>query len=52
MADMVCRFEPDDGGDPTYAGGVATIQVGQRVLLPPVRWQPQAESSPEVAPWP
>lgn len=39
MADVVCRFEPAGGGEPTYAGEVATIQIGQRVLVPTYRWE-------------
>jgi hypothetical protein len=34
MADLACRFEPSDGRAPARAGGVATIQIGRRVLMP------------------
>jgi hypothetical protein len=38
-ADLVCRFEPADGRAPVYAGEVATLQVGRRVLIPQTRWR-------------
>ncbi len=34
MADLACRFEPSDGSEPAFAGGVATIQIGRRVSMP------------------
>ena len=39
MADILCRFEPADGRDPTSCGQVATIQVGRRVLVPRLEWR-------------
>jgi hypothetical protein len=52
MADVVCVFEPDDGGEPTWSGKVTTIQVGRRVLVPQFNWREQRESSSDVGVWP
>lgn len=30
-ADLVCRFEPADGGPPVISDGVRTIQIGRRM---------------------
>ncbi|MHC4093330.1 MAG: hypothetical protein ACYSVY_24180 [Planctomycetota bacterium] len=49
MADVLCLFEPADGRPPTYAGQVATIQIGRRVLVPQLRWKESSGSSrPDV----
>lgn len=45
-ADLRCRFEPADGRPPVYAGEVATLQVGRRVLVPQERWQEIADPAP------
>lgn len=50
MADVVARFEPADGGRPTYAGEVATIQIGQRVVVPRLIWREQSQGQVEA--WP
>ncbi len=52
MADLICRFEPADGGTPTHAGDVATIQVGRRVLVPQLKWSEQPKASADVREWP
>ncbi len=39
MADLICVFEPADGGEPTWSGAVATIQIGHRVRIPGMRWR-------------
>jgi len=52
IADVVCVFEPADGGEPTWSGAVATIQVGQRVLIPQFNWREHRESSSNVRAWP
>ncbi len=49
-ADLVCRFEPADGRAPVYAGEVATLQVGRRVLIPQPRWREITEPVPAPAP--
>ncbi len=52
MADIACVFEPDDGGEPTWSGAVATIQVGRRVLVPEFNWREQRETSSDARAWP
>ena len=52
MADVVCVFEPADGGEPTWSGAVATIQVGRRVLVPEFNWREQRESASDIGAWP
>lgn len=50
MADLACRFEPADGGDPARTRGVATIGLGRRAAIP---GPPPAAPSPaetEAAP--
>ncbi|MHC4428204.1 MAG: hypothetical protein ACYS0D_06320 [Planctomycetota bacterium] len=42
--DLVCRFEPADGGDPVYASEVTTVQLGRRVRIAPVRSEPAASA--------
>jgi hypothetical protein len=42
MADIQCRFEPADGGDPTYAGEVTTVRIGRRILVPQLEWEESA----------
>jgi hypothetical protein len=45
MADIQCWFEPADGRNPTYAGGVTSIRIGRRVLVPQLRWEESADSA-------
>jgi hypothetical protein len=50
MADLICVFEPADGGEPTWSGEVATIQVGKRVHIHGMRWRQTTD--PESSLWP
>lgn len=52
MADLVCVFHPADGGEPTWSGEVATIQVGQRVRVPEMRWREIADPASGDGAWP
>ncbi len=52
MADIVCVFQPADGGEPTWSGEVATIQVGQRVLVPQIKWRERGDSATDAGAWP
>jgi hypothetical protein len=45
MADIQCWFEPADGRSATYAGEVASIRIGRRVLVPQLRWEESARRS-------
>jgi hypothetical protein len=45
MADIQCWFEPADGREATYAGGVTSIRIGRRVLVPQPRWEESAEAA-------
>ena len=44
MADVVCRFEPLDGGATVHAGQSASIQIGRKVLVPKFKWQTVTET--------
>ena len=37
MADLICLFEPADGGEPTWSGEAAKVQNCQRVRIPWMR---------------
>ena len=52
MADLICVFEPADGGEPTWSGDVATIQVGHRVRIHGMRWRETKDTASEGALWP
>ncbi len=52
MADLICVFEPADGGEPTWSGEVATIQVGHRVRIPGMRWRQIDDPASEGGLWP
>ena len=45
MADIQCWFEPADGREATYAGGVTSIRIGRRVLVPQPRWEESADAA-------
>jgi hypothetical protein len=45
MADILCRFEPTDGREPTYSGEVTSIRIGRRILVPQLRWEESSEAS-------
>jgi hypothetical protein len=45
MADIQCWFEPADGRAATYAGGVTSIRIGHRILVPQTRWEESAEAA-------
>jgi hypothetical protein len=45
MGDIVAGFEPADGRPPTYAGEVASIRIGRRILVPQLRWEESATAS-------
>jgi hypothetical protein len=45
MADIQCWFEPADGRNFTYAGEVASIRIGRRVLVPELRWEESAAAA-------
>ena len=45
MADIQCWFEPADGRADTYAGGVTSIRIGHRILVPQLRWEESAEAA-------
>ena len=52
MADLICVFEPADGGEPTWTGEVATIQIGQRVRIPGMRWREIEDPLSKGGVWP
>lgn len=52
MADLICVFEPADGSEPTWSGEVATVQVGQRVRVPQMRWRQVDDPATKGGIWP
>ncbi|TDJ57147.1 MAG: hypothetical protein E2O40_03420 [Planctomycetota bacterium] len=52
LADLVCVFEPADGGEPTWSGEVATIQIGHRVRIHGMRWRETTDPASEGGLWP
>ena len=52
MADLICVFEPADGGEPTWSGEVATIQIGHRVRIHGMRWREINDPASESGRWP
>ena len=52
MADLICVFEPADGAEPTWSGQVATIQIGQRVRVPNLRWREITDPASDRGAWP
>ncbi len=51
MADLICVFEPADGGEPTWSGEVVTVQVGQRVRIHGMRWREFDDPKTEGGAW-
>ena len=52
MADLICVFEPSDGGEPTWSGEVASIQVGHRVRIHGMQWRQTTDPASDEGLWP